>query len=371
MLKLYNVRVANGELQHDNAQKLAAERLDTLATQLESWLKSQTSIRHLLGQTKPAPNGLYIHGSVGRGKTMLMDMFYESVSFKHKHRSHFHEFMVDVHERIGKARKTIEADPILRVAKQISTQAKLLCFDEFHVTDIADAMILGRLFKVLFKEDVIVVTTSNSHPYELYRNGLNRQLFLPFIDLITSKMDIIDLSIDKDFRMEKLAGRRIYFSPLNDDTNKNMDALWVELTNGAANKSRLIEVKGRLIEVKRTAKGGARFHFNELCSTPLGSADYIALAQAFHTIMIDAIPILTPARRNEARRFINLIDTLYDNKIRFVASSEAEPSKIYPLGHGSDLFKRTVSRLIEMSSETYLNSRFQKNIAEIRDPLCC
>lgn len=366
MLSAYDARVASGELQNDAAQRVVAERLHLLTIELENWQKTQSHVRRLFGQRSPSPQGLYIHGSVGRGKTMLMDMFYESIPFKHKCRSHFHEFMVDVHERIGKARQTVKGDPIPRVAEEIATQARLLCFDEFHVTDIADAMILGRLFKVLFEANIVVVATSNSHPSELYKNGLNRQLFLPFIDLINHNMEELELDAHKDFRLEKLAGRRLYFAPLDDDARTGVDLLWADMTNNAAIETRTLEVKGRTIEIARSAMGIARFHFGDLCANPLGAADYLAIAHAFHTVVIDAIPVLTPARRNEARRFINLIDTLYDNGVCLIASAEAEPGEIYPAGHGVELFERTVSRLIEMRSETYLTSRAQKHLISIQ-----
>ncbi|HFB2048408.1 MAG: cell division protein ZapE [Hyphomicrobiaceae bacterium] len=366
MLKLYETFVTSGDLQHSGAQRAVAERLDTLVAQIEHWQNSKSYLRKLLGKVQPAPKGLYIHGSVGRGKTMLMDMFYEAVCLKHKHRSHFHEFMADVHDRIGKARKITEGDPMPRVAKQLVAHYKLLCFDELHVTDIADAMILGRLFKFLFEADMVVVTTSNFQPTELYKNGLNRQLFLPFIHLIGSKMETLKLDSDKDFRTEKFASRRTYFSPLNHITKANMDRTWTNIANGAIVKQRTLEVKGRKIEVMKTARGGARFNFDELCSRPLGAVDYLALAEAFHTIMMDSIPILTPDRRNEARRFINLIDTLYNNNICFIASAEAEPDKIYLSGHGVELFERTASRLMEMRSEDYLSASFHRSVIDKR-----
>ena len=363
LLTAYKARIESGELQSDVAQRAAAERLNLLTTELEGWQKGQRRVRRLFAQRRSAPKGLYIHGSVGRGKTMLMDMFFKAVLFKSKHRIHFHGFMVDVHERIGKARQKVQGDPIPRVAAELGAQAKLLCFDELHVTDIADAMILGRLFKALFEIGVVVVATSNAHPDELYKDGLNRQLFLPFIDLIGRNMEVLELDADKDFRLEKLAGRQLYFAPLNDNASAGMDLLWTDMTNGAAIEMRTLEVKGRQIEVSRSASGVARFDFHELCARPLGVADYLAIAHAFHTVMIEGIPILTPARRNEARRFINLIDTLYDNGICLVASAEAEPGEIYKSGDGAYLFERTVSRLIEMRSEAYLHARAQRHLA--------
>jgi len=364
LLKMYDARIAAGELQSDAAQRMTAERFNLLITELENWRKTQAGLKRLFRASQPPPKGLYIHGSVGRGKTMLMDMFYDAVQFKHKRRLHFHEFMADVHERIGQARKIIDGDPIPHVAQALATQAKLLCFDELHVTDIADAMILGRLFKALFESNVVMVATSNAQPHELYRNGLNRQLFLPFIDLIAHYMEVLELDSVKDFRMEKLSGRRLYFSPIDDEAGAGMDTLWSEMTNGAPFKACVLEVKGRNVDVPRATMGVARFNFADLCAKPLGALDYLAIARTFHTVMIDGIPILTPARRNEARRFINLIDTLYDNHICLVVSAAAEPDSIYPAGDGADLFQRTASRLIEMRSEEYLNARSERHLVD-------
>jgi cell division protein ZapE len=355
--KEYAGRVAAGELQEDAAQAAAVQRLDALAKDLDAWGRSKRGLLRMFGGRVSTPKGLYVHGSVGRGKTMLMDLFYSTVTVKPKRRVHFHEFMADVHERIGEARKAVDGDPIPYVAEKIGKEARLLCFDELHVTDIADAMILGRLFKVLFADDVVVVATSNAHPTELYKNGLNRQLFLPFIELIGQHMDVLELDSAKDFRLDKLSGRPLYFTPLDAAASAGMDALWLDMTGSASYQSCTLEVKGRKVQVPRAAMGVARFDFADLCAKPLGSLDYLAIGRAFHTVMIDGIPVLTPARRNEARRFINLIDTLYDNRINLIASAEAEPDAIYAEGDGSDLFERTASRLIEMRSEEYLELR--------------
>jgi len=357
MLKIYNAKIEAGELEADAAQLAAIERLDELARDLAAWRHARRGIRRLFGSKRGAPEGLYIHGSVGRGKTLLMDLFYETAMVKPKRRVHFHEFMAEVHDRIGEARKKVDGDPIPSVAEAIADEARLLCFDELHVTDIADAMILGRLFKVLFERDVVVVSTSNSHPTELYKNGLNRQLFLPFIDLIGQRMDVHELAAAKDFRLEKLSGRPLYFSPLDAEAEAGLDAAWLDMTGSKKFEGCSLEVKGREIEVPRAAMGVARFEFGDLCSKPLGSLDYLAIARAFHTIIIDGIPVLSRAQRNEARRFINLIDTLYDNRICLIASAEAEPGDIYQEGDGIDLFERTQSRLIEMRSAEYLADR--------------
>ena len=360
LLEIYDSRVKSGELEDDTRQRAAALRFTQLQGELGSWRQSRGGLSWLLGRASEPPRGIYLHGSVGRGKTMLMDMFFEATRFSRKRRVHFHEFMAEVHDRIGAARKHIDGDPIPYVAKQLVSEAKLLCFDELHITDIADAMIVGRLFTGLFEDDVVVVATSNAQPDELYKNGLNRQLFLPFIGLITQRMDVVELDAAKDFRLEKLSGKQLYFSPLDAAGQAGLEGLWSELTSGASIEEGALEVKGRTVRVPQAAKGVARFTFADLCGQPLGATDYLAIARAFHTIVIEGIPVLTPARRNEARRFINLIDTLYDGKICLIASAEAEPNEIYPEGDGADLFQRTESRLFEMRSEEYLAARSER-----------
>jgi cell division protein ZapE len=262
-----------------------------------------------------------------------------------------------VHERIAHARKSVDGDPLPSVAKAIAADARLLCFDELHVTDIADAMILGRLFAGMFEAGIVVVATSNSAPQDLYRNGLNRQLFVPFIAEIERRMRVLELAAAKDYRLEKLAGQPLYFVPPGPAAAADVGRLWHSLTNGATGSSTTLEVKGRKVFVPSAAMGVARFAFSDLCEKPLGSLDYLQIAHAFHTIIIEHIPILGPSRRNEARRFINLIDTLYDNRICLIATAEAEPEGLYPEGDGADLFVRTASRLTEMRSEAYLADR--------------
>jgi cell division protein ZapE len=286
-----------------------------------------------------------------------MDLFFASLTFHPRRRLHFHEFMADAHERMAEARRGSHGDPIPHVARQIAAAGRLLCFDELHVTDIADAMILGRLFKELFAERVVVVATSNAHPSELYRNGLNRQLFLPFVDLIEDHMDILELVAAKDFRLEKLAKRPLYFTPVNESSRTELDKMWLRLAGAAAGQPTELDVKGRKVRVPLAARGVARFRFADLCEKPLGSLDYLHIARAYHTVLIEGIPVLNPARRNAARRFINLIDTLYDHRVALVASADAEPPELYPSGDGADLFRRTASRLMEMRSEAYLASR--------------
>jgi cell division protein ZapE len=350
----YRQRLAQNEIESDAAQAALAARLDALETQLAAYRPKNGGLSKIFGKPQAPPKGLYIWGSVGRGKTMLMDLFFEDTSFEPKRRAHFHEFMADVHERIAKARVAVPGDPIPHVAKQIAKEARLLCFDEMHVTDIADAMILGRLFEALFAAGTVVVTTSNAKPSELYKNGLNRQLFLPFIALLERHLEVIELGAQKDFRLDKLSGLQLYFYPADASAKAALDAHWARLTGNHPGKPRTIEVLGRKVPVPLASMGVARFDFKDLCDTPLGANDYLHIAHAFHTVLIDGIPLLTPDRRDVARRFITLIDALYDNRICLIASAAAEPSALYRKGDGSGLFERTASRLTEMRSEAYL-----------------
>jgi cell division protein ZapE len=361
LLERYRELVSSGAIESDSAQRSAAERLDELAQALSDWRPGRSGLLSLFTRTATSPpRGVYLHGAVGRGKTMLMDLFFASLTFQPRRRLHFHEFMAEVHERIAAARRNLGGDPIPHVARQIADATRLLCFDELHVTDIADAMILGRLFQGLFAAQVVVVATSNAHPTNLYRNGLNRQLFLPFVDLVEDHMDILELDSAKDFRLEKLAGRQLYFTPANAKSRSELDKIWLRLTGAPGGQPTELEVKGRKVHVPLAARGVARFRFADLCEKPLGSLDYLQIARAFHTLLIEGIPVLNPARRNEARRFVNLIDTLYDHRVGLIASADAEPAALYPSGDGADLFQRTASRLMEMRSEAYLTSRRQR-----------
>ena len=265
--------------------------------------------------------------------------------------------MADVHERIAEARAHVPGDPIPHVAAAIAKEARLLCFDELHVTDIADAMILGRLFEGLFEAGTIVVATSNAQPSGLYRNGLNRQLFLPFIALIEKHMDVVALDAKKDYRLDKLSGTPLYYVPADAVARAALDDHWNRLTGKHRGKPHIIDFKGRSLTVPLASMGVARFAFEDLCDRPLGTLDYLHLAHAFHTVIVDGIPKLSPERRDVARRFINLIDTLYDNRVCLIASAEADPDALYPEGPGADHFERTASRLMEMRSEAYLAKR--------------
>lgn len=364
----YDALIASGEIKEDPVQREAVRHLDLLNTRLaETRLASKkSSLGWLFAKKKnqlwSAVKGLYMWGGVGRGKTMLMDLFYEVTVIHRKRRVHFHEFMTDVHERIHEHRQAHKRgevkgdDPIPPVASQIAAETRLLLFDEFSVTDIADAMILGRLFTQLFEKGVIVVATSNVNPSNLYKDGLNRQLFIPFITMLKSQVEVLHLDSPTDYRLEKLAGAPVYVTPLGEEADVEMDRLWTKLTHGMKSHAEELENKGRKIPVPRVASGAARFTFDELCMQPLGASDYLRIANAYSTVFIDHIPVLSKARRNEAKRFINLIDTLYDNGIRLVVSAEAEPPDLYVSEDGTEAFEfdRTSSRLIEMRSEAYL-----------------
>jgi cell division protein ZapE len=293
---------------------------------------------------------------------MLMDLFFEASPVLRKRRAHFHEFMLDVHERVHALRQKMKLgahpgeDPIRLVAMALAREAWLLCFDEFHVTDIADAMILGRLFKELLSRGVIVVATSNVALQELYKDGLNRALFVPFIHLIEQHMDVVRLDARTDFRLEKIAGLPVWRVPLDAAADLALDDFWRRLTGGAEGVAQDLAVKGRTVHVPRAAMGVARFTFHELCEEPLSAADYLRIVREFHTIILDRIPVMNFDMRNAAKRFITLIDTLYDANVKLIASAAAEADALYGADEGFEAqeFKRTASRLIEMRSEAYL-----------------
>lgn len=351
--------IAAAGIELDAGQSVVAGRLMALQAALSAWQPDNGwTLAGLFGKRGAGrPRGLYIHGKVGCGKSMLMDAFYDQATTEPRRRIHFHEFMAETHERIGKARAHADGDPIPLVAKQIAASARLLCFDEFHVTDIADAMILSRLFEGLWNAGAVVVATSNVAPDALYANGLNRQLFLPFIAMIERHMAVSELVSDTDYRMTKLAGRQLYFTPLGEAAHERMRQMFQTVTGRLHGEPVRIEVKGRWLEIPEATRGVASFNFADLCSKPLGALDYLHIARTCHTVLIENIPTLTPAQRNEARRFVNLIDTLYDNRVCLIASAAAEPGQLYTEGDGAVLFERTVSRLVEMRSEAYLADR--------------
>jgi cell division protein ZapE len=363
----YAALVAAGKIEHDPAQAGLLDLLVRLEHRLgeHRMARKSSSLGWLFAahERKREPiKGLYIYGEVGRGKTMLMDLFFEASPVQRKHRAHFHEFMGDVHERVREFRHRLKAgeiageDPIRLAAAAIADETWLLCFDEFHVTDIADAMILGRLFTRLFELGVVVVATSNVAPGELYKDGLNRALFLPFIALLEQRMEVVRLAARTDFRLEKLAGQPVWHVGANGAGAVALDEAWLRLTGGNGGMAQDLTVKGRILHVPHAAMGVARFSFHELCEAPLAAADYLRLAREFHTIVLDGIPVMDFDRRNEAKRFIILIDTLYDNAVKLVASAAAEPDALYRATDGFEAqeFKRTASRLIEMRSEAYL-----------------
>jgi cell division protein ZapE len=307
----------------------------------------------LLRKPQP-PRGLYIWGDVGRGKTLLMDLFFEEAKVAKKRRIHFNAFMVETHARIHAERRRGGDDPIGAVSRLIAEEARLLAFDEFQVSDVADAMILGRLFERLFAAGVTIVATSNTPPGRLYEGGLNRQLFLPFIAEIESRMEVIELNGAADYRLRRMAEFEVYMTPLGPAADAAMDAAWKRLTGGVKAKPMMLTVLGRALPVPQAARGAARFGFNDLCAQPLAAADYLAIAHTFQTVFIDRIPRLSPQMRNEARRFVLLIDTLYDEGVRLICSAAAPPDALYPKGDGADSFRRTASRLAEMQGRAYL-----------------
>jgi cell division protein ZapE len=373
----YAALVAAGEIESDPGQAIVVRYLAELEHRLSKNLMEPPRKRPLFGglfgknkkeRVAQVPRGLYICGDVGRGKTMLMDLFFAASAVQRKRRSHFHEFMADVHERVHMFRQEIkngdtsEHDPIWRAAAAIAKESRLLCFDEFHVTDIADAMILGRLFTRLFELGVVMVATSNLPPRALYREGLNRSLFLPFINLLEQHCEVVHLNARIDFRLEKLTGLPTWHVPPDAQAKAALDAAWRRLDGGQARRAQELTVKelvvkGRIILVPQAGMGVARFGFNDLCAQPLAASDYLKIAHEFHTIILDHIPVMDYARRNEAKRFIILIDTLYDHAVKLLASAEAEPHALYLAAEGYEAseFKRTASRLIEMRSQAYLS----------------
>ena len=359
-LAVYRARRQAGLIETDPVQQLAIEKLQSLWRALVDYRPSQGEggWRRRLGlasNAEPPPAGLYLFGGVGRGKTMVMDMFFDAVTLAKKRRVHFYAFMLEVHQRIH-ARRALKGDPIAPVAREIAEAATVLCFDEFHVADIADAMILGRLFEALFAAGVVVVATSNRAPDDLYKDGLQRERFLPFIDLLKRRLDVLAFEGGRDYRLARLAGQPVYHVPADAAAHRALAQAFSDLTDGAAPRELSLLVQGRSLTVPRAARGVAWFTFEELCERPLAPADYLALAQHFGTIILEGIPRLSRDQRNEAKRLNILIDTLYEAHGRLVASAEVPPEQLYLAGDGEFDFRRTVSRLIEMQSAQYVRS---------------
>lgn len=360
----YRALRQQGLLQPDPAQQLAIERLQSLYRALLHY-RPETGLRGWLarfglgenGGAHQTPMGLYLCGPVGRGKSMLMDLFFEAVPSPRKRRVHFHAFMLEVHASIEREHRAKTEEPIVSVAKALARETTLLCFDEFQVDDIADAMILERLFTVFFDPGMVVVATSNSAPDELYEHGLQRERFLPFIALLKKKLYVLELDSDRDYRLARLQGKPVYHRPLGAAAHAALEHAFAELTDGAAGESTTLIVNRRTLAVPRAARGVAWFAFADLCTKPLGAADYLAIAERFPAVILEGIPRLSPQQRNEARRFNILIDTLYDARTLLIASAEVPPEEIYSAGDGTFEFQRTVSRLIEMQSEEYIANR--------------
>jgi len=365
----YDALVRQGEICEDPAQLAMVARYDALLLALaQNRQRRNGSVFHRLFSRRKAEQhavkGLYIYGEVGRGKTMLMDLFFSCLPEGDKRRAHFNDFMNDVHDRIKAHRQALERgetkqdNPFPDVAAALAREAHIVCFDEFAVTDIADAMILSRLFTALFQKGVVLVATSNVAPQELYRDGLNRQLFLPFITTLQNHVEVINLDAPTDYRLEKAGRQPVYVTPLNGEADAHMDTQWARATEGAADVSpATLSVRGRVVDIPLATGSAARFDFSDLCSKPLSAYDYIALAARYRTFFVDHVPVLDDTRRHEAKRFILLIDTLYDHHVRLFMSAAARPDKLYT-GRMQTAetfeFERTVSRLFEMQSDEYL-----------------
>jgi len=345
--EIYAAEVAAGRLSDDPAQHGVVAALARLQAQVEA--QSERRGFSLFRRAADPIKGLYIWGGVGRGKSMLMDLFYDNVDVIRKRRVHFHAFMQEIHDALHAVRKTGVDDAILPVAKAISSEIRLLCFDEMQISDITDAMIVGRLFEQLFAAGVVIVTTSNRMPDDLYQDGLNRALFLPFIALLQERLVVIDLNSDTDYRQDRLAGAQLYFYPNNDAAKTAMDAIWADLSDGVS-APLVLSVKARKVTLPHFHNGVARASFTDLCAKPLGAADFLAIASVLRVLMLDDIPRLSRANNNEAKRFVTLIDALYEAKVKLIASAAAAPENLYTSGAGSFEFERTASRLREMQA---------------------
>lgn len=361
LMARYDALVAAGELRADVEQAAAARQLAALQTALEAPASTGGFIGKLLGRKPVArPRGIYMWGGVGRGKSMLMDLFHDTLAIPEKRRSHFHAFMIEVHARLREARKSESGDPIPPVAAAIAADLRVLAFDEMVVNNSADAMIMSRLFTALMQDQgVTIVTTSNRAPSQLYKDGLNREHFLPFIATIERDLDVLALNGPVDYRLQRLGGLETWHTPLGETATAQVREAFFRLTDyspeDAANVPAAdLDVGGRLLHVPKSFKGVAVFSFRRLCGEARGASDYIAIAHAYHTVILVGIPRLGPENRNEAARFVTLIDTLYENKVKLFATADAVPEHLYESGDGRFEFDRTISRLIEMQSQDYL-----------------
>lgn len=362
----YEQLIADGTITADPAQSSAVDALEKLGDVLSTYSgqmgKQGWAARLGFGaQKQKPPKGLYMWGGVGRGKSMIMDLFYDQSDIQQKQRVHFHAFMQEVHKRLHAFREAQKAgkvagkkDGVEALSRIISERAWLICFDEFHVTDIADAMILDRLFTHLFNQGVVVVATSNRHPKDLYKDGLQRERFLPFIDVLLEKMDVLELASARDYRLERLQGMEVYISPSGEKASAKLAADFDALTVGVEGREIQIDVNGRSVTISNAAEGVALVSFDELCAKPLGPGDYLEIAARFHTMMIRDIPKLGPSNRNEAKRFVTLIDALYEAKVNLICSAAVPPTELYTEGDGAFEFERTVSRLMEMQAADYM-----------------
>lgn len=360
--EIYEQYVTAGKLQDDAEQRAIVDKLESTRIQLMS--PSPAASRGLFGKlfadktSRPAPRSLYIWGDVGRGKSMLMDMFYLYTNVKHKRRIHFHAFMTEIHASAHRFRQTAsQENPIVHIARLMAAHHPLLCLDELQVTDVADAMILNKLFQTQLDKGVTFIITSNRPPEELYKGGLQREKFLAFVELVRARMDVMELSSKTDYRMRQLrAMQSVYFFPRNEHADKTLRDTYKNLTQNAERHETVLDVQGRKLPVHESSGSVAMFTFHELCEQPLGAADYMAIAKRFSIVLISGIPRLSAEKRNEARRFVTLIDALYDWRVKLLCTAEVAPDQLYPEGDGTFEFRRTASRLAEMQSESYLAS---------------
>jgi len=356
----YRALIAAGELKPDADQARAVAALDRLQAALAEVPKKGSILWRIAGKKAEPPGGLYMWGGVGRGKSMLMYLAFETIDYQPKRRVHFHEFMLEVHERLRAERAKEQGDPIPPVAKAVAAEAKLLCFDEMVINNSADAMILSRLFAQLLEAGVTVITTSNRPPQDLYLGGLNRELFLPFIALIGQKLEVLPLNGPTDYRLERLGGMPTWHVPNGPTATAAVREAFFRLTDYPPEDSAHVPTEelaipgGRTLHVPKSLKGVAVFSFKRLCGEARGASDYLAIARHYHTIILVGVPRLGPENRNEAARFVTLIDALYEHNVKLLAAADAEPQALYPSGDGAFEFERTASRLMEMQSEEYM-----------------